>query len=74
MTGRHATHPLDFDQMPRGRWYATGKRTIRPKATQYDVDSHAAKQERSYADAWRYFEANGYDMSDVLDQYTYVID
>lgn len=71
MTGRRAAHPSEFDQCAEGRWYAVGRRVLREKATQYDVDSHAEKQERSYADAWRYFEVNGYDMSDVLDQYIY---
>lgn len=40
-----------------------------PLTTQYEVDRHAEKQDRSYADAWRYFETQGYDMSDVLTQY-----
>lgn len=39
------------------------------KADQYSVDSHAEKQEVSYADAWRAFERWGYDMSDVWPQY-----
>ena len=46
-----------------------GKHSIIEKATQYSVDSHAEKQEVSYADAWRYFERLGYDMSEITDQY-----
>lgn len=32
---------------------------------QYEVDRHAEKQEVPYNDAWRYFEAQGYEMSEV---------
>lgn len=39
-------------------------------ADQYSVDSHADKQGVSYADAWRYFERQGYDMSEVNGQYS----
>lgn len=35
---------------------------------QYEVDRHAEKQHVSYNDAWRYFESQGYDMSEVLPQ------
>lgn len=38
-------------------------------ASQYEVDRHAEKQGVSYADAWRYFESQGYDMSTVWGQY-----
>ncbi len=39
-------------------------------ANQEQVDSHAEKQQVSYAEAWRYFEREGYDMSEVLGQYS----
>lgn len=39
-------------------------------ADQWEVDRHAEKQDCSYADAWRHFEINGYNMSQVDDQYS----
>lgn len=39
-------------------------------ADQESVDSHAVKQGVGYADAWRYYERQGYDMSCVRDQYS----
>jgi hypothetical protein len=41
----------------------------RPIANQSEVERHAEKQDCSYADAWRYFEREGYDMSEVAPQY-----
>lgn len=38
-------------------------------AQQWELERHAEKQGRSYADAWRYFESLGYDMSEVDPQY-----
>ncbi len=38
-------------------------------AQQWELGRHAEKQNRSYADAWRYFESLGYDMSEVDPQY-----
>jgi hypothetical protein len=46
-----------------------GKHSIIPIASQQAVDRHAEKQGVSYADAWRYFQRLGYDMSEVFDQY-----
>lgn len=42
----------------------------KPVITQYEVDRHAEKQGISYADAWRYFERMGGDLSQVDDQYS----
>lgn len=46
-----------------------GKHSYIPKANQSAVDRHVEKQGVSYADAWRYFERMGYDMSEVEPQY-----
>lgn len=40
-----------------------------PKAEQHEVDRHAEKQGVSYADAFRYFERRGYDMSGIDEKY-----
>lgn len=46
-----------------------GKHSILPVAEQWEVDRHARKQDITYAEAWRYFEREGYDMSEVNEQY-----
>lgn len=61
---------INFQEMLRSLEPDSAAEEKQAVATQYEVDRHAEKQNRSYADAWRYFERLGYDMSEVDPQYS----